>query len=275
MKKQSIITALAVSSLVLGTGVAFAEDIVIGDNTVIETPLPSDNVVIGNDETSLPDIPNQPVPEVSEQPSTVIGSDEATVPVENKDTVASTEEVVPEEPVKPSEDVKLGDDEADKDILKEPLDNKKEEQLKPKEGSDNKSDGDNNVLPVVTEELKEAEKNTGASSTGAAKPVTRPEFITPVVTDKGHTIVGTQGGDVIIQTPEGSTEVKKAENIGAVRQSDGTVAVKTQSGKLEVLPATGEGDTIYMVVMGFFFALRALLFHRKEQLKNWLKSFKK
>lgn len=274
MKKEHLLTALAVSSLVVGAGsTVLADDIVIGETPVVETPKPSEEVVIGGG--AVETVPEQPKTDVPAPSETTIGDSSVTVPVEEKEKEKTPEEVIPTTPpeTKEPEGSQLGDN-SDK-TPKEPEKSEVVTPDKPSEPEKKEDTPKPDKQPIVTEEVKEAEKNTGASSTGQAKPITQPELVAPVETNTGHVIVGTQNGDVVVQTAQGTTEIKKAESVGAVKQKDGTVAIKTKEGKLEVLPKTGDTKGLISLVIGILVFLGAGLYHQKDKVKQWVKSLKK
>ncbi|MGT2712281.1 LPXTG cell wall anchor domain-containing protein [Streptococcus oriscaviae] len=131
------------------------------------------------------------------------------------------------------------------------------------------------TAPVVKDEATiKAEENTGASSTGEAKPITTPVIDEPIVTNKGDVILSTQDGAVLVQTEAGPV-LKEAVEIGAVKQSDGTVAVKTNTGELKVLPRTGEELNIILFFLGVFALAGAAVVFWRDNLVSFLKRIKK
>lgn len=124
------------------------------------------------------------------------------------------------------------------------------------------------TLPVVKEELKDKEIEEVNKDSQlvpspapaeelqlAPQPVTLPSLESPLVTQTGHQVVSTENSQVLILTNQGEVETVTLETIGAIKQSDGTVAVKDNMGKLHVLPATGDGDQVWLSIVGFLTVL--------------------
>lgn len=280
MNKKSILATVLLSALILGSTVTTqADELVIGESPVtVVSEIPSE-VVIGG-ETGITETPVGDQVSSTPNSETVIGDSGATKPLDKDKTESIVEEATdtPQEKPEPNDSQMLGSDNKDKSddksaaSLDDKADKPQSEAVSEKPKEENTEE---NGKPEVSEAVKVAEDNTGASSTGEAKSITMPEVTVPLVTNTGYKVVATKDSQVIVETPQGTVEVKPAEAIGAVRQKDGTVAIKTKEGKLEVLPKTGDEET-YQVILGvFLFAAGAFLYLKKDRLKNWLKGFKK
>lgn len=288
MKKQ-ILSTLMMSTMVLGAGQGvLADEVVIGGPTTIvsvEETVDSSgsDLTIGQTEVVSPAV--EPTPVVDS--GTVIGEPTATVPVEGTSEAGSiVETAVPAElsvtletevvPVVNTGESAVTEVETlatpEKAVVEE---NKVESTPSVKETT--ASDGgvissaEGQSTATLSEQVKQAEANTGASQTGQPQAVTTPVIEAPIVTNTGATVVGTENGQVLVQTESGKVEAKSAESIGAVKQSDGTVAIKDNTGKVHVLPSTGEDSSSIVVGVGIMTLLGAVAYAFRDKLKSKFK----
>ncbi|WP_449456560.1 LPXTG cell wall anchor domain-containing protein [Streptococcus suis] len=253
MKAKHYLAGILLSSTLLSTGFVQAEEI----STDTTTPIEEGTVPI-----EVPIIPAEPTEPIE-------GTDSSDVPIVEEPTAPIEEPGKTEEEVKPIEppttDVDTTLTQPTKPIEEKPAPPKEEIKEEPKEKS---------AVPTPTEEVRQAEENTGVSSTGEAKPINTPTIDIPIVTNTGYTVVSTEESHVIIQTPTGVAK-KRPEEIGAVKQSDGTVALKTDTGELKVLPATGSVESILLFFLGLCLGLGTLFYFFKDEVIRLYERLKK
>ncbi len=253
MKAKHYLAGILLSSTLLSTGFVQAEEISTDTTTPIEEVLAP---------IEVPLVPMEPTVPID-------GTDISTVPILEEPTAPIEELEKKEEELAPIElSTTWGDTtptQPTTPIEEKPLPPKGEQKEEPKKEP---------VVPTPTEEVRQAEENTGVSSTGEAKPINTPTIDIPIVTNTGYTVVSTEESHVIIQTPTGVAK-KRPEEIGAVKQSDGTVALKTDTGELKVLPATGSVESILLFFLGLCLGLGTLFYFFKDEVIRLYERLKK
>lgn len=253
MKAKHYLAGILLSSTLLSTGFVQAEEV----STVPTTPI--EEVVAP---IEVPIVPMEPTAPIDV-------TDTSTVPIVEEPSAPIEEPGKTEEEVKPIEPPTTGVDttpiQPTTPIEEKPLPPKEEPKEEPKKEP---------VVPTPTEEVKQAEENTGVSSTGEAKPINTPTIDTPILTNTGYTVVSTEESQVIVQTPTGIAK-KRPEEIGAVRQSDGTVAIKTDTGELKVLPATGSVENVLLFFLGIGLGFGTVVYFFKDKIIGLYNRLKK
>lgn len=234
MKKQTIISTLALSSIALLTfPVTSANEVPTSSETVVVV---ADTPVV----TSPVDVPiNQPTEPIDEKstptptPSEPSGkpTDTPTVdpiitsPVDTPIVETPTEKPNVEEKEKSTEKEEKEDRETETKPVEQPKQNglprtDKKEEAKPAEP----------VLPV--------------------EPTVIPTPETPVIAETGAVIVSTQDSQVIVRETTGELKQVSPESIGATKQANGTIAIKDNTGKMQILPETGDDSSLLASALG-------------------------
>lgn len=249
MKAKHYLAGILLSSTLLSTVFVRAEEV----STVPTTPI--EEVVAP---IEVPIVPMEPTAPIDV-------TDTSTVPIVEEPSAPIEESEKTEEEVKP---IELPTTEVDTTPIQPttPID---EKPLPPKEEPKKEP-----VVPTPTEEVKQAEENTGVSSIGEAKPINTPTIDTPIVTNTGYTVLSTEESQVIIQTPTGIAK-KRPEEIGAVKQSDGTVALRTGTGELKVLPATGSVESVLLFFFGLCLGVGTVFYFLKDEIVRLYHRLKK
>ena len=262
MKKQQILTMVAVSTVVLaGAGTTFADeitmhhsenDIVLFSDDVVDdtigdvvTPPSTDNNTGNETEPSIPK------PPTNDEVDNTVNPDVPT----NPDTGADT---LPEQPTEPSTPPSTDGSEPDNsgseskpdtgdDVDKPSNPEVGEDTTKPSEPSQ-----PTNPNPPITEDAVNKDEQGNIT--------VKPQVVAP-----NQNVVGTQNGQLVVQDDSGNTRLADATEFGGQKNENGTVSFKTADGKTVTLPETGETGTIGVVV-GLFIILAGLGLGFKDKL---------
>lgn len=233
-KKLKLACVALLSALVLNTGAAFADEVVVNDNT-------SDTAIV--DTASSNSNPTNVVSPTSPVDSNSNSND---VPIvePSKDTASSE---------KPSTDATQPSKEAP---VTEPS----------KDTASSEKPSTDATQPSTEVPVEKAVKDLVKPSTEV--PVVDPS-VSPVITDSGLKIVGVENSNPVVANPDGTTTVVTPESIGAKVNPDKTLSVKTESGKMVTLPVTGTEEVISLIasLIGMI-TMAATVVLRKKMLKD-------
>ena len=258
MKKQQILTMVAVSTVVLaGTGSKIFADEVLTTSSVNDVVLLSDDVVddtIGDvvtppstdNNTGNETEPSVPKPPANDEVGDTVNPDVPTNPDTGGDTL-------PEQPTEPSTPPST-DNGAGEDTSKPSEPETGEDVTKPSEPSQ-----PTNPNPPITEDAVNKDEQGNIT--------VKPQVVAP-----NQTVVGTQNGQLVVQDDSGNTRLAEASEFGGQKNENGTVSFKTTDGKTVTLPETGESTV--GVVVGLLIILAGLGLGFKDKLKALVDNIK-
>lgn len=263
MKKQQILTMIAVSTAVLaGAGTTFADEITThhSENDII---LFSDDVVddtIGDivtppatdSNTGNETEPSIPKPPANDEVGNTVNPDVPTNPDTGGDTL-------PEQPTEPSTPPSTDGSEPDNS------------------GSESKPDtGDEVDKPSNPEVSEDTTKPSEPSQpTNPNPPITDDAVnkddqgnitVKPQVVAPNQTVVGTQNGQLVVQDNSGNTRLAEATEFGGQKNDNGTVSFKTADGNTVTLPETGSTSGTLLSILGTGLLGLVGFFWKKKQL---------
>lgn len=269
MKKKSMITLLAVSTLTFATAHVLAEDTAPVDPTAsVEVTLPtttqpsSDPSTVApveptapSIETTTPIVPTTPAPEPSQSNSEVPSDSSSTSQASSEEQSDKSSMTPIDSTVPSSTDTKTEVSKTEKKDAPESRPNTSSE-VKPEE-----------KLPKADKAIENGQSQIGTYSKETKQVVSEVSPVKPVTTETGYTIIGTQDSQVIIQASDGTQSVLSAEAVGGKVNADKTISIKTKDGKMTTLPTTGEKSSTGLVFTGLLALFSPLFLKKKWSIK--------
>lgn len=254
MKKMIILTLFS-SSLLVGTGNVFADELDSVEAGTAESVLPDETEVPTEpslpDESDVPVDPTEPTePTEPETPTEPTDPEEPDVPDEPDVPVDPTEPIEPETPTEPTEPEKPMEPEKPVDPVEPTQPVVPEPPVTPSQPSQNEGQG-----TTQTQEPNQSAVEQQAEATSV------PSADVPVTTQGGEKIVAVSEGVPMKQTEKGLEPIQSGYKL----LTNGNVEVKDQEGKMKVLPHTGEKDSVaYSVMGGLLTTLMSIVFYKKR-----------
>lgn len=263
MKKKSLITLLAVSTLTFATAHVLAEDTAPVDPTAsVEVTLPtttqpsSDPSTVAPVEPTAPSIETTtPAPEPSQSNSEVPSDSSSTSQASSKEQSDKSSMTLIDSTVPSSTDTKTEVSKTEKKDAPESRPNASSE-VKPEE-----------KLPKADKAIENGQSQIGTYSKETKQVVSEVSPVKPVTTETGYTIIGTQDSQVIIQASDGTQSVLSAEAVGGKVNADKTISIKTKDGKMTTLPTTGEKSSTGLFFTGLLALFSPLFLKKKWSIK--------